>query len=434
MPQPRFGAPLDRYFNPKEQGEDALTLEVQTPELGLSGLPVMVWIHGGGFITGAGSAQANDGYAFARDGIVHVSINYRLGIDGFALFQDSIDTGTDNLGIRDQIAALEWVQRNIAFFGGDPDNVTIAGQSTGASGVAFLLACPAAQGLFSRALSQSGSPTLTKTADEALEIGKRLGELAGIPPTRAAFAQVPMDDLMLLTQRIFGEVYGTPESWIDATRIPVPFSGVTGTETLPEPVIPAVRGGSAAGVQILAGTTKDETVAIFRDGFSDVTIDSPRGRSMLSAFGANADTIASYRDELPSGASDLTIISAIATEIWARKPTVDLLEAHDGADFLYEFTWESPMLAKGTGAVQGMDIAFANDDFENMQDVPRGARMLGNDPSSELARRMHNSFADFVKVGDPGWDAYTSESRVSMRFDAECAAQSEPAHRTASPR
>ena len=116
VPQSAFdGDPFNAYFNPRRQGEDCLTVDVWTPDATSSGLPVMVWIHGGGFITGTGSAPAHDGFTFARDGIVHVGINYRLGVDGFTFFDD----GIENLGLLDQIAALEWVQRNIAAFGGD---------------------------------------------------------------------------------------------------------------------------------------------------------------------------------------------------------------------------------------------------------------------------------------------------------------------------
>ena len=151
VPQARFpGDPFDAYFNPLRQGVDCLTLDVWTPDVTTSGLPVMVWIHGGGFMTGTGSAPAHDGYTFAREGIVHVGINYRLGIDGFTHFAD----GTDNLGLRDQVAALEWVQRNIAAFGGDPSHVTVFGQSGGAIGVLLDHFAPAWQ----RSIAQTRDP------------------------------------------------------------------------------------------------------------------------------------------------------------------------------------------------------------------------------------------------------------------------------------
>jgi carboxylesterase type B len=417
MPQPNYPDPLSRYFNPKRQGEDALTLEVQTPEIGRVGMPVMVWIHGGGFMTGAGSAQANDGFAFARDGIVHVSLNYRLGIDGWLLFDDHEDGHTDNLGLRDMIFALEWVQRNIAFFGGDPDNVTIAGHSTGGSGVAYLLAAPSARGLFHRAISQSGSATMTMPVEEARVISARVSELAGRPATRAGLRELSHDESSAIVQQVFFEVYGDPARWEGLNRIPVTFCGVHGTDAIPRAVIPALANGSASGVAILAGTTKDETSNLFEMQFPGAQLDSDLGRQLLRGLNAGAADVEAYREAVPACSTDLHVIAAIATDRWARRPTLDMLSAHDDVSFLYQFTWESPMLGEGTGAIQGLDIPFANDDFENMQEVPRGARMLGNAPSPELAVSMHTAFADFVKVGDPGWPAWDSETSHEMRFD-----------------
>ena len=420
-PQTSFGNPLARYFDPKTQGEDALTLEVQTPELGMTGLPVMVWMHAGGFVTGAGSAQANDGYAFARDGIVHVSINYRLGIDGYAFLEDSESRHADNLGLRDQIAALEWVQRNIAFFGGDPGNVTIAGQSTGGVSVSYLLAAPAATGLFVRAISQSGSPSMAMDTDQARRIAARLGEIAGVAPISTELAKLDLDVYRSLTAQMMGEVYGSPGAWKVGNQIPVPFCGVTGTEMLPEPVVEGIARKHDSRVKILAGTTKDETSEFLTQSFGDLTLDSPLGQQMLRSFDADADTVNFYRTMAPEDASDMVILAAIATDIWARRPTRDMVEANAGDGFLYEFTWESPMLEPGSGSPQGIDIPFVNDDFENMKEVPRGARMLGTNPSEELAGSMHRSFVDFVKTGDPGWPAYTPEEPSTMRFGVNTA-------------
>src|SRR6266487_3334294 len=134
-------------------GEDCLNLNVWTPADGAGGLPVLVWIHGGSFMNGSGSVGAYDGAAFARDGVVCVTINYRLAAEGFLFLGD----GIANLGLLDQLAALRWVQENIAAFGGDPGRVTVAGESAGAMSVATLLSMPLAAGLFGRAIAQSGA-------------------------------------------------------------------------------------------------------------------------------------------------------------------------------------------------------------------------------------------------------------------------------------
>src|SRR5215469_4644459 len=151
-PKPDYAAPFDSLLpEPNIPGDDWLTLNVWTPDLAGSA-PVMVWIHGGAFANGNSAVRMYDGYSFARDGVVLVTVNYRLGIDGFALLPDA----PPNRGLLDQIAALEWVRDNIAVFGGDPANVTIFGESAGAMSVMTLLGLPRSRGLFRQAIAQSG--------------------------------------------------------------------------------------------------------------------------------------------------------------------------------------------------------------------------------------------------------------------------------------
>src|SRR5512139_1254435 len=167
-------------------GEDYLTLNVWTPEPGASGLPVMVWIQGGAFEIS--STAAYDGSRFARDGVVCVVINWRVGADGFLY----LDDGIANVGLLDQVAALEWVPENIAAFGGDPRNVTVFGESAGAMSIGTLLAMPRAEGLFRRAVLQSGAGHHVSSPQTALRIGRYLAEKLGVPPTREAIAAVPV--------------------------------------------------------------------------------------------------------------------------------------------------------------------------------------------------------------------------------------------------
>src|SRR5690348_1076613 len=168
-------------------GEDCLTLNIWTPVLAPAARPVMVWIPGGMFEFHATGASAfYDGSRFARDGVVCVTINYRVGAEGFLYLGD----GLANLGLLDQIAALQWVQENIAAFGGDPDTVTIFGESAGAMSVATLLSMPRAAGLFRRAIVQSGTAHSVNSPMTAARIGTRLAEEAGVPATREAIAAI----------------------------------------------------------------------------------------------------------------------------------------------------------------------------------------------------------------------------------------------------
>ena len=173
-------------------GEDCLNLNIWSPDLGSVGLPVMIWIPGGAFVHGSNAVSWYDGRHFARDGVVCVTINYRLGADGFLYLGD----GIANLGLLDQIAALNWVQENIAAFGGDPNNVTIFGQSAGAMSVATLLAMPRAEGLFRRAIAQSGAGHHVLSAMTARRVGRYLAEKLGVEATREAIAAVPIDRLL----------------------------------------------------------------------------------------------------------------------------------------------------------------------------------------------------------------------------------------------
>src|SRR5689334_1880253 len=173
-------------------GEDCLNLNVWTPDPQATGLPVLVWVHGGSFMNGSGSVAAYRGSSFARDGVVCVTINYRLGAEGFLYLGD----GIANLGLLDQIAALEWVQRNIAAFGGDPDRVTVAGESAGAMSITTLLSMPLSAGLFGQAIAQSGAGAHTLTEAEGTMVGGYLAEALGVPPNRDAIRAVPLDRLV----------------------------------------------------------------------------------------------------------------------------------------------------------------------------------------------------------------------------------------------
>src|SRR5258708_5836536 len=200
-PADRFGptAPMAAYSTPFDAliddvqipGQDCLTVNIWSPDLA-GQAPVMVWIHGGAFTNGSGAIPGYDGTGFARDGVVLVTVNYRLGVEGFLHLPDT----AANRGLLDQIAALTWVQDNIAAFGGDRSNVTVFGESAGAMSIGALLAAPQAAGLFRRAILQSGAPPPAPTPHTAPLTRPRLAADLDIEPTAEAFAAVPMDRLL----------------------------------------------------------------------------------------------------------------------------------------------------------------------------------------------------------------------------------------------
>lgn len=409
--------PWNAYFNPAAQGEDCLTLEVSSPDLGAAGLPVLVWIHGGAFIAGAGSAPAHNGRRFAEDGIVHVAVNYRLSVDGFLHLPDSSEREADNLGLRDQIAALHWVRRNIARFGGDPGQVTVMGQSAGAMSVAALLVSPAARGLFHAAVLQSPFLDGSRGEAEALALSNALLTRAGTVPDQEALRQLTHEGTRAVirsAQDTWAREFGAGR----ATLFDLPFQSVHDTPTLPAPLSRAASHGEVAPVPVLIGSTRDELAGFIRSAGLLDPARADLARAAASGAGATPSRIAAYREGPRPGASDGALLNAVWTDRQSRLPSIALLERHRAAGYLYEFRWQSPATSDGIGSEHTLDIPFVRDDFASLRaSGPIGAATLGDHPPQQLATAMHRAFADFVRTGDPGWPAYRPADRMTMVFD-----------------
>jgi para-nitrobenzyl esterase len=213
-PQPPY-PPQVAQLLPAEScvgGEDCLTLNIWSPDRRSEGQPVMVWIPGGMFAYHAtGASSWYDGSGFARDGIVCITINYRVGADGFLYLGE----GNANRGLLDQIAALKWVQENVAAFGGDPGNVTIFGESAGALSVGTLLSLPRAEGLFRRAILQSGAAHHVSSVATAQRVARRLAEQLGVNATQEAIAAVPVDRLLQAQVKLETDLgaHPDPQRW-----------------------------------------------------------------------------------------------------------------------------------------------------------------------------------------------------------------------------
>ena len=259
--------------------EDCLTLNVWTPALDDAKRPVMVWIHGGAYVAGTAAARLYDGQHLARRGdVVVVTINYRLGAFGFLYHEsliDESDTRSGNYGTRDQLAALEWVRDHIAAFGGDPDNVTIFGESAGGMSVTTLMAAREAEGLFRRAVPQSGAGHHALPLDIAQEIGRRFLAVLEIHPDDAAtvLRSVPAQDLLDAQNAILGSPDTLPLTW----RYSMPFCPVVDGDFLETVPIAAVQSGASKNVDLLCGTIEDEwTLLASFYGFNEITEDLAR--------------------------------------------------------------------------------------------------------------------------------------------------------------
>ena len=261
-PQRRpFGA-VTTIPEPSFPGDATLNVNVFTPAPGDADakLPVLVWIHGGGFFAGSPSSPWYDGASYNRDGVVTVSLSYRLGFDGFGWIADA----PTNRGVLDMIAGLEWVRDNIAAFGGDPDAVTISGQSAGGAAVLTLLSAPSAQSLFARVIAHSGA-ALSLTLDKAEEIGKGFAAKAGVEPTRAGWSALSEDAVLDLQQELTAMDFTPPASPADFVRstlasggLGLAFVPLVGDDVVPFTLADAIARGIGTDKDLLIGTVAHE--------------------------------------------------------------------------------------------------------------------------------------------------------------------------------
>jgi len=415
VPKPPYFPPFDVLIpEPAIPGEDCLNLNIWTPDVGRAGLPVMVWIHGGAFSNGSGAVPQYDGSRFARDGVVCVTINYRLGADGFLYLGD----GIANLGLLDQVAALAWVQENIAAFGGDSDNVTIFGESAGAFSVSTLLSMPRAWGLFRRVIAQSGAGHHVISPATAQRVGQYLAEKLGVEATSEAIAAVPVDRLLQAQVELSGDAFANPDPvrWGEVAGNLMPFEPVIDGDILPTRPIDSIVGGAGAGVDVIIGTNTDEEMLFMvpNGAINYITEDMLAGT--VAAYGLPvSETIATYRAIRPD-ASAGELLSAIVTDWFFRIPAIRLAEAHaqsTGATYMYEFAWRSPGFDGKLGACHGLEIPFVFDTL----DKEGFEVLLGDNAPQQLADAMHAAWVDFAKVGDPGWQRFELSRRATMRFD-----------------
>jgi len=367
-----------------------------------------VWIHGGAFVMGAGTLPLYSGAGFAaRHDIVVVAINYRLGALGFLylgeLLGDAYARG--NATLLDHVAALEWVRDNIAAFGGDPAQVTVMGESAGAIAIANLLGVPAARDLFHRAILESGAPSLTpNTRADATEVTREV--LAGLGVGVEELMRLPAEQLLPAQERVF------------QARGLSAFQPCIDGVTLPRPVIDTLRAGEGANVPLLLGSNRDEW-ALFDVLLGDAA-NLPLQARMRGKLGdAFVDKMhAAYGGNQPAW---LDIFGDLAFRI----PMLRLADAHAAPAYVYRFDWQSP----GLGAAHALELPFV----WNRLDTPLARTLLGDTDSAQpLATAMHDTWAAFVKTGDPNggglphWPRYDRERRPTMLLDRESHVADDP--------
>ncbi|MFI1584162.1 carboxylesterase/lipase family protein [Embleya sp. NPDC020630] len=382
------------------EGDEYLNLNVWAPA-DASGLPVMVWVHGGSLAHGANALPGYDGAAFARDGVVYVAVNYRLASEGFSV----LDGAPRNVGLADVVAALRWVQAEIAAFGGDPARVTVFGESAGSILLGALVAHPDAEALFVRAILQSGMPDALPPA-KAGRITALVAERLGRAGSRAAFAEVPPDELVAAEQAV--TTGGTPMTTGGAG-----FALAIGDDLVPAHPQAALLAGAGSGIGLLLGSNTEE----YRLWFVPTGLLDRVGPVLFAGarlkFRIGRRILAAYRAARP-GAGRGELLGALATDLLVRLPINRLADARldrGVATHVYEFAWRSPV--RDLGAAHAMELPFVFDGL----DSGAWSSLTGDEPPQSLADEMHAAWVRFAKTGDPGWEPWDARRPVRM-FDA----------------
>jgi para-nitrobenzyl esterase len=412
-----IGGVLAALGSGEPMDEDSLFVNVWTPAIDDARRPTMVWIHGGAFTGGSGSSPIYDGRSFMRDGIVMVSINYRLHALGFLYLDELFDgaEGTGNLGILDQIAGLEWVRDNVAAFGGDPDNVTIFGESAGGMSVGTLLGTPKAAGLFGRAICMSGAGHHNLSAPTATRVAKRVLEALEVQPGDwDALRAVPVDKIVKVAAQI-GQL-GSVSLLGDDVRTKMSFQPVVDDVVRPKRPVDQVEAGSAADVDLLVGTCADEWRLFvwglpqeFRDLMPDPDI-----APYFAPAGRTADEVLKVYGSTRPGADRKDLLAAVETDQMFTLPAVRMAEAqlgHQPNVWMYRFSWPSPVLNGALGACHALELPFV---FEMLE---QSADFVGADPPRDLAADIHGAWVRFAATGDPGWPRYETGRRPVMDFN-----------------
>jgi para-nitrobenzyl esterase len=386
-------------------GEDCLYLNVWSGAASASEKrPVLVWIYGGGFSSGGSACPIYDGEAMAKKGIVFVSINYRVGIFGFLahpeLTKESGKNASGNYGIMDQVAALQWVKKNITAFGGDPSNVTIAGQSAGSMSVNCLVASPLAKGLFKKAIAESGanlvaslfrSSTLQQAEQDGLKTAQALNA-----PTLTDLRKIPADELLKKGQGMRGPIV---DGYVIPSSIPDIF-----------------KANKENDVALLTGWNEDEGIL-----FGGVKNAANFHKQMAEQYGKDSSVILKYfpaDNDADAAVAQLRlsrdVIFGVQNYAWAN---VSSIQGHK--TYVYRFTRKVPATGEYVkyGAFHTGEVPYA---YDNLKFVNRPFEKA----DQQLAATMSSYWANFIKTGDPNgsglpqWPLYTTVEKKIMMLGA----------------
>ena len=417
------------------QSEDCLGLNIWTPNVGDGGKrPVMVWLHGRGYASGAGSEMLYNGANLARRGdIVVVTINHRLNVFGYLYLTDIAGeefAGSGVAGMLDAVLALEWIRDNIEAFGGDPDNVTIFGESGGGSKVSTLMALPSAKGLFHRAIVQSGPGLRGVEPKDATDFAERLLSRLNIKTNEInRLQEIPAQQLLdalnsLSPQQPRMGIMGTP------TGAVMRLSPVVDNQYLPAHPFHPAAAPTATDVSLIVGTNRDENATFLAGDPRRRRLTEPELRERLAPqLGDNLDKILSTYQRTRPDATPWDLLIGINSE-GTRRSSIVLAERKTAGGpasvYMYLFMYESDYLGALFKAGHALEIPYM---FDNVDDTPTTG---GRPDKYELAEAMSEAWISFARIGDPNhpgiprWEPYTVDNRATMLFDTPSRVEVEP--------
>jgi para-nitrobenzyl esterase len=405
------------FDEPEPQSEDCLFLNIWTPGLDDRARPVMFWIHGGGFTIGSGSQPSYYGDILAsREDVVVVTVNFRHGMFGF-LNLNEITGGripaTGNEGLLDQVAALHWVRDNVAAFGGDPGNITIFGESSGAMSVGCLMVMPRARGSFHKAIMESGTGAMARPLGICVDMSKRFLEVTGLKSNDIdGIRSLSVEELLEAQRTLTREAPG------GITPVAPVIDGIV----IPEVASEALKKGSAAGIPTLVGSNLEETKIFYLRHPESRTVDEAGMVRLLRSNVPAGDIqrlVDTYRTARAGRGEPVTpaeILSAIRSDIMGRIPATHVAEAqcrNGQAAYTYIFTWKSPAMNGILGACHALEIGF-------VFGAPN-AGFCGSGPEVEaLSRQVQDAWAAFARSGNPScaslgdWPSYCDKRKTMM--------------------
>lgn len=378
------------------QDEDCLTLSVWTPSPDGGRRPVFMWIHGGAYLTGGGDLPFYSGAMLARAGdVVVVNINYRLGALGYLYFPE-IDAAPANRGLLDQARALQWVYDNIAAFGGDPENITVGGQSAGGTSTLALLGIAESRKLIRRAIVQSPA-VKTLSMEQAREVTERFLKAAAVPDGNLTKLRALPVSAILEAQRNVQAQIAASGNLNPPLQIVAPSIGA--------PIAPAdaVASGVASSIPLLIGTARDEVHAwLAQDENMLRGTDWDMVEKLYKLAGVRAPLAYGYAKWKAGDKRPWQVVSAMLTEAGFRKPVATIADSHvkhGGEAYVYRFDWR-PTPTAIFGACHCIELPFV---FDNLADWPNAPMLEGLDRSSfgPLAAMVQGAWLSFIRSGNP---------------------------------